>query len=181
MKLQQVGWFPIQSSKSLLHLVRPHEIEIWIWFQFFFLGGGKFVCVFCWNKNDLYVWAESNPTFNFKWELSCTLGLKRNAPSIHQLALQPWVKVMWPWLGHICSWKFVTGHKRPHPKMSNGFSDILKSPSSCHVLEFVNPFKSHCNECKFGIFSKWCVSFGQECMVLNPGVSYNSAMFQVMF
>ncbi len=36
--------------------------------------------------------------------------------------------------------------------MSNGSLDILKSPRVCHVLEFVKLRKSHCNQCKFGIF-----------------------------
>ena len=52
-------------------------------------------------------------------------------------------------------------------KMSNRSPDILKSLRICRVLEFVKVLKSHWEQCKFGIFSKWCVSFGQECMVLN--------------
>ncbi len=42
--------------------------------------------------------------------------------------------------------------------------------------------QSDCNQCKLGIFSKWCISFGQECMILNRWVFFfNSAVFQVMF
>ncbi len=64
--------------------------------------------------------------------------------------------------------------------MSNRSSDILKSPRVCHILEFVKLLKSHCNQCRFGILCKRCISFGQECMELNPGVFCNSAVFQVM-
>ncbi len=47
---------------------------------------------------------------------------------------------------------------------------VFWSARVCHVLEFVKLLKSHCNQCKFGFFSKWCISFGQQCMVLNPGI-----------
>ncbi len=34
---------------------------------------------------------------------------------------------------------------------------------------------------QISFFSKWCIAFGHECMVLNPGVFFYSVMFQVMF
>ncbi len=53
--------------------------------------------------------------------------------------------------------------------MSNGSPDIQ------------GYVKSQWKQCKFGIFSKCCISFGQECMVLNLGVLFNSEVFQVIF
>ena len=80
-----------------------------------------------------------------------TWSLKRNVPWIHWHPLWPRIK-----------------------------GQVLKSPRVCHVLEFVKLFKSHYNQCKFGIFSKWCISLDQECMLLNSGVFFNSAVLQVI-
>ncbi len=101
---------------------------------------------------------------------TATLSLKRNAPWIHWLPLRSRVEVKWPRQGRIWSWEFETGRKKPFPKMTNCSLDILKSPRVCHILEFTKLLKSHCNRCIFGVFCKQCISFGQECMVLNPGV-----------
>ncbi len=65
--------------------------------------------------------------------------------------------------------------------MSNGSLNILETPRVCHVLEFVKLLQTHCNQCKFGILSKRCISFGQECMISNAGAFFNFAVFQVMF
>ncbi len=110
-----------------------------------------------------------------------TLSLKRNAPWIHWLPLWPRLKVKWPRQDHIWYREFETGREKPHSKMSNGSPDILKSPRVYCVLEFVKLLKSRCHQWKFGIFSKRCISFGQECMVLNPLVYFNSAVLKVMF
>ncbi len=111
-----------------------------------------------------------------------TLSLKRNAPWIPWLPQWPRVKVKWPWPGHIWSQEFETGRKKPRSKMSNGSLDILKSPRVCLVLEFVKLLKSHCDQWKFGISSKQCISFGQEWVELKSWVFFfNSSVFQVMF
>ncbi len=109
-----------------------------------------------------------------------TLSLKRNAPWIHRLPLWPRIKVKWPRNGYIWSWEFKTGRKKPHSKISNGSPEILKTPKACRDLDFVKMLKSYCNWCKFGNFSKRCIFFGQECILLSFAVFFNSAVFQVM-
>ncbi len=121
----------------------------------------------------VYMCAKNGPSLNPVWYLiMCTLSLKRNAPWIHWLPLWPRVKVKWPRKGHILSHKFETGRRKPRSKISNACLDILKTPRVCYILEFVKLLKSHCNQCKFGIFSKWCISLGQEWMVLNRWVFF---------
>ncbi len=107
------------------------------------------------------------------WAIFChTLSLIRNAPWIPWLPQWPRVKVKWPWSGHIWSQEFETGRKKTRTKISNGFLDILKSPGVCLVLEFVKLPKSHCDQWKFGISSKRCISFGQECMEVKSWVFF---------
>ncbi len=45
----------------------------------------------------------------------------------------------------------------------HGSVTILTWLSTCHFGLMTKPLKSHCNQCKLGIFSKWCISFRHEC------------------
>ena len=83
---------------------------------------------------------------------------------------------------HFRSYRYILDQNQIHSKMSNGSPNKSKNPRVCCALEFAKLFISHCDQCKFGIlFSKRCISFGQECMGLNLGVFFNSAVCQVMF
>ena len=82
-------------------------------------------------------------------------AVRASTLSLKRNAPWPRVKVRWPWQGHImytCSREILKGGR------------ILDQTLTCSLV----------------FFSKRCISFGQECMVLNPGVFFNSAVFQVM-
>ena len=114
-----------------------------------------------------------------------TLSLKRNAPRLYWLSLEPRVKVRSPRQGHILSWEFETVHKKKTFKNVNRFSRYLEKSKGMSCFGICKTAQIPLGVMQiwylvFGIFSKRCISFAQECMALNPGVIFNSAVFQVM-
>ncbi len=80
----------------------------------------------------------------------------------------------WPWVTGpdsgsctFCQMVLRVTRKKPRCDIPHGSLSILTCLSTCHFGLMTKQLKSNYNQCKLGIFSKWCISFGQECMVLN--------------
>ncbi len=94
----------------------------------------------------------------------CTL-FKRNATFLNPffpVTLGHWT---WPRSCTFCQMVLRVTCKIPHCNIHHGSLAILACLSTCHFRLMTKQLKSHCNQCKLGsFFSKWCISFGQECM-----------------
>ncbi len=115
-----------------------------------------------------------------RWE--CTLFFKRNATFLNPFFRWPWVTDPDGGSCTFCQMVLRVTCKKPHYDIPHGSLAILTCSSTCHFGLMTKQLKSHCNQCKLDIFSKWCISFGHECMVFKSlGILFNSAVFQEMF
>ena len=94
-------------------------------------------------------------------------------------SLWPWVTDPEPGSCTFCQMVLRVTCEKPRCDIPNGSLTILTCLSTCLIELMTKQLKSHCNQCKLGMFfSKWCISlYGIESF----GHFFNPAVFQVMF